>query len=283
MKIQYAYTHIIYYRYSEEPQHRISYYCSDSYTISNDEAELVKGDLLLDDEDEFEAVGYVGNDFNSDDYLSDNVLMALNDKGYADAFDNDFNELYCAYIKQVYEMLSRTEQKAYKINIASSLINHLKAKGKNKELVKYILECVGLVMENKGGVLTQLRLIANPPSDDTILKQLAQPSNIPNLRSCLKRMDNFFSFKTEPSQIKIATVFYVFMEKTELLRSDVAGKFETVNKLLSEYYGIPKPTQRRCDVQNYLEKNYSSPQGYKKKPILIFQEKEHINFWNSLR
>lgn len=282
MKTQFEYTHIIRYRYVDEMQPKFHYFSSDSFSLSPSELDAIKGDLNIEEEDEIEVLGYVGNDFNSDECLSDRLIYALNDQSNSASFGNDFAEIHCAYIRQIYsEALG--EQKEYQRHIASSLVAHLKAKGINRELVQYILSNVGLSLREKGGVLTQLRLIAYPSTEDIILKKLAIPSDIPTLRHCLKRMDEFFSFNTEPSQLKIATVFYVFMENSELLRSEVQGKFETVNRLLSEYYGIPKPTQRRGDVLNYLEKNYSSPKGYKKKPMLVFQEQEHIKFWNSLR
>ena len=279
MKTQYEYTHIIHYKYSDENKQRTYYYCNDSYSLSDSDIDIIKGELFIENNDEFVVDEYIGNDFNFDDYLSDPIICSLNAKCLRD----NYVKPYCAYIQQIYCNSYGNVRIEYQRLIASSILKHIKAKDINKSFVTYVLDCVGLQLQEKGGVMAQLRLIANPPSDNTILKQLAMPSNITVLKHYLNRMDEIFSFKTEPSQLKIATVFYVFMERTELLRSEVVGKFDTVNRLLSDFYKIPKPTQRRGDVIAYLEKNYPPPKGCKKKSTLVFQENEHVKFWNSLK
>ncbi len=73
----YGYTTVFRYVYENESIENFYYFCTDEYMPSDKEADEIKEDLEIGNNDTFEMFGHTANDFNGDDYLSDRLISAL--------------------------------------------------------------------------------------------------------------------------------------------------------------------------------------------------------------
>ena len=166
---QYGYTYVIRYKCHEDDKEFIKFYCSDSYEFPTEE------EIEFEEGDEYEIICQVANDFNSDDYLSDDVIHLL--QGDWEIKDENYAKYHIAYIEVIYNecWYKKDEGDEYKKHVLTSILKYLDLR-KKSPLVKYvadeILKIFCIEKDNKHNIRKQLELILDAQADDNFLNQL---------------------------------------------------------------------------------------------------------------
>lgn len=277
---QYSYTTIIKYRYNDEEKENTYYYCSDDYYSPTEQEIIVIKESLSIEEDDFNIIGSIANDFNEDEYLSDGIHYCLHAKDISD----DYIDAQLAYIEFQKENLSEEDKKG----IIQSILNDLKEKHNNKILklhFKYInlntlgklLRLIGKEIDSQQDIIKQLQTLVNSKYYDKILLQMTSAEYVRTVKSYLDRMAHYYNIKEEKLSYRIAILMMNFLDACNQLSPSIKGNINLGFKLLSEYYEIKTPTFRRDKLFEYKDKK--DP----KKPLYKTIKNEHMEFWELLK
>lgn len=248
----YDYTYIIRYRYSEEDNSRIGYYCNDTYDFYPTDSELV-GFFNIEDGDEIEILSQVANDFNNDEILSDAVISLLN--GTSTLNEEEYIDECLGYIAYISETLYGEERECYKRDVMKSVLLFMGDMRKQNAIVeitiKRLFKLFAIERIENISIRKQIEQIADPKTKNEILLQLAEPQDIRPLKGKLDWMGRLYNFKEEKSRYMIGVVFLLFSDKCSLLLPSVRYNMTKCFGLLADYYGIEPPTYRQNDLRTY--------------------------------
>lgn len=248
----YDYTYIIRYRYSEEDNSRIGYYCNNTYDFYPTDSEL-EGFFNIEDGDEIKILGQVANDFNNDEILSDAVIFLI--KGTSTLNEEEYIDECLGYIKFISETLYSEERECYKSEVMKSVLLFMGDLRKQcaivESTIKRLFKLFGIERDENISIRKQIEQIANPKADNEILLKLAEPQDIRLLRRHLDWMGRLFNIKEEKSRYMVGVVFLLFSERCKLLLPTVRYNMTKCFGLLADYFGIEPPTYRQNDLRTY--------------------------------
>lgn len=266
---KYDYTYIIRYRYHEEEDCKIGYYCSNSCDFPT--SEELYGYFNLEEGDEVEVEYQIANDFNGGKYLSDTVIYYLNRK----ELSKEHIDAYLAYIGFISTEQIGKERKEYAKNVVNEILDNLQRKNINTNVVYGILNLLNVEYENNGRIISQLREFVGEDYFAPILSELAPSNKRKDLKYQLEKMDKLYNIREEQIKYRVGVLILRFMEQTELLYPKVKGTFDKCMKLICKYYEIDVPKGRR----NLFETCKDNKTGRK---IYDTIRNEHIDFWDCL-
>lgn len=276
----YDYTYVVRYRYSEEDESRKGYYCNDTYDFYPTEDEL-KDFFNIEDGDELEILGQIGNDFNNDEILSDDIVSYLKGSPYA-IKDKEYADDCLGYIIYASNILHLEEWKAYKVEVMKSVLIHLDLRKQNP-MMEYVLDRLfkifAIERDNTVSLRKQIELIANPKAFNEILLKLAEPQDIKLLRRDLDWMDRLFHISEEKSRYTVGVLFLLFSERCKFLLPSVKFNMTKCFGLLADYYGIEAPTYR----QNELRTHEIEVKGGKRRKLYDVMLSRNGDFWRALK
>ena len=278
----YGYTTVFRYVYENESIENFYYFCTDEYMPSDKEADEIKEDLEIGDNDTFEMFGHTANDFNGDDYLSDRLISALT----VEDTPKEYADLQLAYIT------TQHIDKEDKIGIIKSLIKLYQQKCNFKQFRKmykvnlYALNRLLYALDEKEEikstrrdfVVKQLRGILGCNKDkNNIILQLTEKKNVKIVKSYLDRLDGCYNIKNETSQYRVGILIMLFLNRCKILLPRVQNNLSLGTSLIAEYYNIEAPTYRKDKLDKYIDKNNPS------KPLAETIIQEHYEFWEILK
>lgn len=276
----YDYTYIIRYRYSEEADSRIGYYCNNTYDFYPTDSELVDF-FNIEDGDEIEILSQVANDFNNDEILSDAVISLLN--GTSTLNEEEYIDECLGYIKYISETLYAEELQCYKSEVMKSVLLFMGDLRKQSAIVeitiKRLFKLFGIERDENISIRKQIEQIANPKTDNEILLKLAEPQDIRLLRRHLDWMGRLFNIKEEKSRYMVGVVFLLFSERCKLLLPSVRYNMTKCFGLLADYYGIESPTYR----QNDLRTHEIEVKGGRRKKLYDVILGRNGDFWQAIK
>ncbi len=276
----YDYTYIIRYRYSDEADSRIGYYCNDTYDFYPTSNEL-EGFFNIEDGDEIAILSQVANDFNNDVILSDSVISLLN--GTSTLNEEEYIDRCLGYIAYISENLYGEEWECYKRDVMKSVLLFMGDLRKQNAIVeitiKRLFKLFAIERNENISIRKQIEQIADPKADNEILLKLAEPQDIRLLRRHLDWMGRLYNIKEEKSRYMVGVVFLLFSEKCKLLLPSVRYNMTKCFGLLADYYGIEPPTYR----QNELRTHEIEVKGGRRKKLYDVILGRNGDFWQAIK
>ena len=265
-------------------------YVTDDYNVS-------LSDILLHcdawDEDHLEVLEIIpNNNFNYDDYLSDDVVYALKgDKHiFGDGSEKEKARWYVAYIGELYDRFfwNKEKREDYKNSVLRSVLKCMDLRSQNPVtiyVIDWILFYFNIQRNYNLNVRKQIKLILEPKDNDYILLELAKTSFEKPLRRHLDKIGEAYRIHEEKSQYRIGVLFLKFFDTQKHLLSSSFIKpnsdkeiknYSKYMKLMASYYGIDTPTYREGILRKYKE------QGMKSSLISTIRN-EHMDVWLSIQ
>ena len=265
-------------------------YVTDNYDVSFSE---IQHHFDVWDEEHWEMLEIIpNNNFNYDDYLSDDVVYALKgDKHiFGDGSEKEKARWYVAYIGELYDRFHMDKEKRedYKNSVLKSVLKCMDLRRQNPVtiyVIDWILFYFNIQRNYNLNVRKQIKLILEPKENDYILLELAKTSFEKTLRRHLDKIGEAYRIYEEKSQYRIGVLFLKFFDTQKHLlspnfikpNSDKEIKnYSKYMKLMASYYGIDTPKYREGILRKYKE------QGMKSFLISTIRN-EHMDVWLSIQ
>lgn len=281
---QYAFTFVVQLKYREDERAYIDYYCSDS---DKDLAFKIEDCFGIEEDDEYEIIYTMSNDFNNDNFLSDMLISELT--GDCTIQDEDFAKYSVGYISVLYNECCHTnEGKQYKKDILNSVLKYLDLRRQKpiaSHVINELFKIFGIEKDSKLNHRKQIELILGDLTDEGVIYQLSNKDREKNVRYYLDRVGDAYKIHEEKSQYRIGVLFLRLHEALSTSNfisptfTDKNKKIKNYNKfmsLMASYYRVKEIKYRRVVLENYREKGMKST-------LYSRIRNEHNTAWGSLK